>query len=166
MKKYVALAMLLGVTVVASGREPILVPAVPQSPAITHTSQYSPTPAGGVIVDDGPLQPVPVGSPIGTIVCDSCDAGGIELYQNVKVIQSRKIHPCAVPKIVQVPNPCYDPCKPCCGPQCVFVEICIPPCACEEVSCSKGGQRTKFDYGKYAVKVTARRGTLFVNYDS
>lgn len=161
MKKYIALALLFGTAAIANGREPILVPAAPQGTPVTVEAQYSPTPAG-----EDELQPVPAGSQIGTIVCDACDAGGIELYQNVRVIQSRKIHPCAVPKIVKVPNPCYDPCRPCCEDPCVFVEICVPPCGCEEVQCSLNGRRTKFDYGKYAVKVTARRGTLFINYDS
>ncbi|WP_417848269.1 hypothetical protein [Thalassoglobus sp.] len=166
MKKFVALALLLGATTITNAREPIMVPAAPQDSAIAYQADYSPTPAQGVVVDDG-LQPVPAGSPIGTIVCDSCDAQGIELYRNVKVIQARKIHPCAVPKIVQVPNPCYDRCNPCGKePECVFVEICVPPCACEEVSICKDGRRTKFDYGKYGVKVTNRRGTLVINYDS
>ena len=160
MKKYMALALLVGATTIANGREPILVPTIAQDGAVPHQADYSPNPGADELV------PVPAGSSVGTIVCDACDAGGIELYQNVRVIQSRKIHPCAVSKIVQVPNPCYDPCKPCCAPRCVFVEICVPPCGCEEVRSSRNGRRTKFDYGRYAVKVTARRGILFINYDS
>ncbi len=160
MKKYMTLALLVGATTIANGREPILVPTVAPGTAIVHQADYSPTAA------DDELVPVPVGSSVGVVVCDACDAGGIELFRNVRVVQSRKIHPCAVSKIVQVPNPCYDPCNPCCESPCVFVEICIPPCACEEVCSSRNGRRTKFDYGKYAVKVTARRGTLIINYDS
>lgn len=165
MKKYVALAMLLGATTIASGREPILIPAAPSGP-VEHIAQYSPTPAGAA-EEDGELHPVPAGSAVGTIVCDACDADGLVLYDNVKVIQSRKIHPCAVPKIVQVPNPCYDPCKPCYGEPCVLVEICVPPCGCEEIYCTKNGKRMVFDYGDYAVKVTARHnGKLYINYDN
>lgn len=166
MKKLIAFALLLGGTTMANGREPIFAPGLPHQGAINYEAQYSPTPAGEYVVEDEALHPVPAGSPIGTIVCDACDANGIELYEHVKVVQARKIHPCAVSKIVQVPNPCYDPCCPLNSDPCVFVEICVPPCACEEVRCSKRGDRVKFDYGKYAVKVTNRRGLLVVNYDN
>lgn len=161
MKRLFTLALLLGATTVAGAREPMFAPTLAQGNVINHEANYSPTPA------DEALHPVPAGSAVGTIVCDACDADGIELYCDVKVIQARKIHPCAVPKIVKVPNPCYDPCNPCCdAAPCVYVKICVPPCGCEEVTCSKRGDRTKFDYGKYAVKVTNRRGTLVINYDS
>lgn len=162
MKKLMAFALLIGATTIASAREPIFAPAFSQQ----HAVQYSPTPAGELALAEEDLHPVPAGSEVGTIVCDACDANGIELYECVKVVQARKIHPCAVSKIVKVPNPCYDPCCPCNANPCVYVEICVPPCGCEEVRCSKGGDRVKFDYGKYAVKVTNRRGTLFINYDS
>lgn len=166
MKKLVAFALLIGATTIANAREPFFAPAFQGETAINYEANYSPTPAGEIIVEDEGLHPVPAGSSIGTIVCDACDAQGIELYDCVKYIQTRKIHPCAVSKIVKVANPCYDPCCPCNSNPCVYVEICVPPCGCEEVRCSKGGDRTKFDYGKYAVKVTNRRGTLVVNYDS
>ncbi|WP_146508104.1 hypothetical protein [Thalassoglobus neptunius] len=160
MKNVLIVAVLLGATTIADGREPILVPQ--ETLAMAYSADYAPTPAG----ETTSIQPVPAGTVApGTVICDSCDNPGIELYNCVKVIQARKIAPCAVPKIVSVPNPCYDPCKPCCQPKCVFVQICVPPCACEDVICRKGGDRMIFSYGKYAVKVTARRDTLVVNYD-
>lgn len=165
MKKLVAIAMLLGATTIATGRERAVVAQL--DAPLAYQSNYSPVPATPTVADDDTLHPVPAGSPIGQVVCDACDAGGLELYQNVHVKQSRKIHPCAVPKIVQVPNPCYDPCNPCCDQNpCVLVEVCVPPCGCECVSVTKNGRRTKLDYGKYAVKVTERNGRLFINYDS
>lgn len=89
----------------------------------------------------------------------------VEIYTNVKYRQTRKIHPCAEPKIVQVPNPCYDPCDPCCGPKCVFVKICVPPCDCPCVSVKRCGEKIRYDYGKYAVDVVVRRNFVLVDYD-
>jgi hypothetical protein len=124
-------------------------------------------PNPGVIPGDQPaLTPVPMPSPgsapitmqPGTIVCDAALAPMVPLYSNVIVRDARNIAPCAVKKIVAVP----DPCNPCC---CVYVCICVPPCACESVYCSPHKDRVVFDYGQYAVKITARRDMLVVNYD-
>ena len=82
----------------------------------------------------------------------------IALYSNVKYKDQRNIHPCAVSKIVQI----ADPCNPAC---CIAIEICVPPCACECVSVSKCGTRVKYDYGKYEVEITSRRGRVTVDYD-
>jgi hypothetical protein len=92
------------------------------------------------------------------IVCDAAMGPMFPLYPKVRVIQPRNIAPCAVPKIVAVP----DPCQPC---GCVFISICVPAGACENVYTQPHAERVVFDYGKYAVKVTNRRGTLVVNYD-
>lgn len=89
----------------------------------------------------------------------------VEIYQNVRYKQTRKAHPCAEPKIVQVPNPCYDPCDPCCGPKCVNVKICVPPCDCPCISVRRNGDRVRYDYGKYAVDVIVRRNYVLVDYD-
>jgi hypothetical protein len=85
-------------------------------------------------------------------------AAPVALYCNVKYRDQRNIAPCAVSKIVQVP----DPCNPCC---CVNVEICVPPCACECVRVSKCGTRVTYNYGKYQVQVTSRHGRVVVDYD-
>jgi hypothetical protein len=80
------------------------------------------------------------------------------LYTNVRVKDRRNIAPCAVPTIVQVP----DPCDPCC---CVNVEICAPACPPVCVKTSKCGTKVKYDYGDYEVEITSRRGRVTVDYD-
>ena len=84
----------------------------------------------------------------------------VALYRNVKYRDERKMHPCAVPTIVQVP----DPCNPCC---CVNIQICAPPCEC--LCVRRGGllgRKIVFDYGKYQVDVRNRNGCLIVDYDA
>jgi hypothetical protein len=82
------------------------------------------------------------------------------LFTDVKVRHPRKIHPCAVPTIVEVP----DPCDPCCT---VLVEICAPPC---ELRCVKPNgllkRQTRFDYGEYKVDIIPRGGRLIIDYDA
>lgn len=178
MKKLIALALVCGAATTSWGRQPILVPAAAE-PVLYQAGQYSPQPTpatpipappspGTIPGDPSTLRPIPqtvVPGPMpgasiepGTIVCDASAAPLIPLYPKVKVIQARNMADCPVSKIVAVP----DPCNPC---QCVFVAICVPACACERVYCSPHKDRVVFDYGKYAVKVTNRHGTLFVNYD-
>lgn len=82
----------------------------------------------------------------------------VPLYTNVRVKDRRNIAPCAVPTIVQVP----DPCNPCC---CVAVEICAPPCETPCIKTSKCGKKVKYDYGDYQVEITSSRGRVVVDYD-
>ena len=164
MNKLMTLAVVLGMTAAANAHEPIY---VPQSTTLAYqAAEYAPTPANPVPAAPV-IQPVPAHQSIapGTVVCNSCDNPGIELYCNVKVHRTRKMAPCSVPKIVAVPNPCYDPCDVCCPqPKCVFVQICVPPCACEEVCCIRNGRGTLFSYGGTAVRVLARGDRLVVTY--
>jgi hypothetical protein len=87
-------------------------------------------------------------------------AGAPVLFTDVKVRDPRKIHPYAVPTIVEVP----DPRDPCCR---VCVEICAPPC---ELQCVKPHgllkRQTRFDYGEYKVDVIPRFGRLVIDYDA
>jgi hypothetical protein len=87
----------------------------------------------------------------------------VTLFDCVKYKDERKIHPCAVPMIVSVPDPCAGPCD--CGPKCVYVKICVPPCECPEVKCRKNGDKLIYDFGKYEVEITSRKGTVVVDYD-
>jgi hypothetical protein len=114
---------------------------VPPAPAPEGAPAPTPLPAGAA----------PVGGPIG-------------LYHCVKYSDVRNVHPCAVPTIVQVTDPCWDP-DSCCPPTCVSVEICVPPCACLEVKHSKDGRKVKYDYGEYEVELVSRNGKVFVDYD-
>jgi len=181
MKRLLALALVCSASTTFA-RPPMLVPE--NIGRIEYQAQYAPTPTpvpvpnsalppapgqvpvpstlgSGTIVYPGQpsLAPVSQGLPVaGQIICDACDGGAIPLYRRVKVVQARNIAPCAVSKIVSVP----DPCNPC---GVVFIEICVPPCACETIECHPHKNRTVFNYGKYAVKVTERHGCLVVNYD-
>ncbi|MCA8999479.1 MAG: hypothetical protein KDA80_20965 [Planctomycetaceae bacterium] len=92
----------------------------------------------------------------GAIVCDSVVGHRISLYPKVRVRDARKIAPHAVRKIVAVPDPCG-------GPRCVFIEICVPSCACEHVSFRRG--RLRYDYGRFAIDISHRRQLIVVDYD-
>ena len=82
-----------------------------------------------------------------------------------------------VPTIVQVLDPCSDKARggllrrlhadddcDACGPQCVFVEICVPP-DCPEIKVSRGGRKVKYDYGDYKVEILSKDGVVYVDYD-
>ena len=99
----------------------------------------------------------------------------VELFPCVVYKDCQNIAPCAVPKIVQVKDPCQpcccDPCC-CCPVKCVSVKICVPPpdpcacCPCEpKVTCRKGGEKLRLDYGKYAIDVRVKKGFIEVDYD-
>ena len=86
----------------------------------------------------------------------------VELYNRVKYKDHDEMAPCAVTKVIQVNNPhrrghCY-------GPDCVFVEICVPGGVCERVKVSKGGDRIRYDYGDYKVDVRVKKGYVEVDY--
>lgn len=109
-------------------------------------------------------EPVPAPAPDG-----HADGGAVALYHCVKVEDPDHIAPCAVPLIVQVADPCAskDPCNCCAPPACVNVEICVPPCGCPKIWCSKDGRRVHYNYGRYRIQITAKRsGYVKVDYDN
>lgn len=138
--------------------------------------------AGGpvLLVQGGP-EPAPVIAPTPMAAPGAPEAvapGGmpvvtsgdpVTLYHCVRYKQERNIAPCAVPQVVFVKDPCAvcDPCNPCAAPACVAVQICVPPCTpCPpKVTCKRGGEYVKYDYGKYAVQITSRKGVVTVDYD-
>lgn len=83
------------------------------------------------------------------------------LYTNVKYKDLDEMAPCAVPKIIAVKDPCDDGC---CGPKCVYIQICIPSCGCELISCKRNGDRIRYDYGEFAVDVRVKRNHIEVDY--
>lgn len=105
------------------------------------------------------MPPAPI--PEGTVITGAAPVG---LYCNVRYKDLKNIHPCAVEKIVAVPNPCPDPCS-CCSQDCVFIKICVPPCDCYETKCKKSGRKITYDFGDYEVEISAVRGTIVVDYD-
>jgi hypothetical protein len=108
----------------------------------------------------GAAQMPPAPIPDTVIVTDSAPA---TLFECVKYRDLKNVHPCAVEKIVAVPDPCKDPCA--CGPQCVFVRVCVPPCDCYETKCRRNGNKIIMDFGKYEVEITSARGQVVVDYD-
>ena len=91
----------------------------------------------------------------------------VTLFECVKYKDSRNIAPCAVPMIVSVPDPCAckSACNCCCEPKCVYVKICVPPCGCSEVKWKRHGEKLVYDFGKYEVEITSRKGVVVVDYD-
>ena len=116
------------------------------------------------------LQPIPApaGSPFGMEIGTPVEApihydtAPAPLFQCVKYVDKHEMHPCAVPKIIRVNNPCAD--DGCCEPQCVYIQICVPPCGCETVKCRRRGNRVRYDYGKYAVDVRVKKNRIVVDY--
>ena len=95
---------------------------------------------------------------------------GVPLYRNVRYRDERRVHPCAVPMVVMVQDPCWrdDKCDPCDQPRCVAVQICVPPCSVcpPRVTCNRNGTHVRYDYGKYAVDIRSHRnGCVTVDYD-
>jgi len=117
-------------------------------PTLAPGVEVPPAPGGGAPVVAGPAP--------------------VRLFQCVEVEDPDHIAPCAVPKLVKIVDPCWrpDPCS-CCPqcPPCVYVKICVPPCACERVKVSRKGRRVKYDYGDYSVEVTSKDGKVRVDYD-
>jgi len=112
----------------------------------------SPTPMPAPIVIAPQSTPENVAVPVQTLHVAPA------LYQNVKVRQGWKAHPCAVPMQVAV----TDPCNPCCQ---VCVEICVPPCAVADIRCTRRGNGVVYDFGKYEVEIKQRGELLVVDYD-
>ncbi|MCA9009987.1 MAG: hypothetical protein KDB01_09590 [Planctomycetaceae bacterium] len=118
------------------------------------TPVYEPTPADA---DSVPAPSAPA------VVLESYPAdplmpvAPIDLFQRVKVRNPRRIHPCAVPTIVTV----QDPCDHCCT---VNVEVCMPPCDNPEVRCSRLGNRVVYDFGKHKITLISRLGIVIVDY--
>lgn len=114
------------------------------------------------LVEAAQMPPAPTPIPEGAIITGSAPAA---LYCNVRYKDLKNIHPCAVEKIVAVPNPCPDPCATCGSQDCVFIKICVPPCDCYETKCKKSGRKITYDFGSYEVEITSSRGVITVDYD-
>ena len=112
-------------------------------------NQYSPNPYSAV-----PSVGVPSGYAI--------SGGPVEIYQNVKYRAVRNIAPCAVPTVIQVPDPCN---KDACCKTCVNVQVCVPPCEPHKVKITRDGKNVRYDYGKYAVNVRSIGNHVVVHYE-
>lgn len=112
-------------------------------------------------------------------------AESIELYPCVHYHDKDEAHPCGVPVVVAVPDPCSvkhpfywlvgdapadccDPCNPCatcCAKPQVYVMICVPPdCPVPAPCVSHHDRHYTYDFGCYSVEVKLRRGAIDVEY--
>lgn len=130
-------------------------PMIERVPLYRET-QLLPAPPGLTPIPEGDWSLPPTGSP----QYFAMPSPVIELYQRVRVHEPFRKHPRAVPMLVAVP----DPRRGCEG--CVYVEICVPPCDCPDIRCSRRGNRIVYDFGRHAVVVTSRLGVVHVNYDN
>ncbi|HLJ09891.1 MAG TPA: hypothetical protein VKU82_01820 [Planctomycetaceae bacterium] len=160
MKKLASLSLALGV-MLASAALAVAGPALfAQGPSIEPVPEPQPA-AQPELATPAPTvgaQPVPASTTV------------IPLFHCVKYKDERKIAPCAIPQIVMVKDPCAtcDPCNPCAAPQCVAVQICVPACSpCPpKITCKRGGEYVKYDFGKYRVEIRSKKGVVKVDYDA
>jgi hypothetical protein len=123
--------------------------------------------AGPVLLvqDAQPIAPMPEPG----MAPQPANGAAVPLFHCVKYKDEKNIAPCAVPMVVTVKDPCPQCCDPCncCAPKCVAVQICVPPCTCcpPKVTCKNGGEYVKYDFGKYRVEITSRKGVVTVDYD-
>jgi hypothetical protein len=156
-----------------------LMASVAMGANIRTVSQQGPTLGGPTLISQGelpaPAAPLPAGqlSPTPEIQYSGppsqlpvVTATQVELFPCVRYRAERNIAPCAVPVIVQVPDPCTPRDRCCCTPRpCVNVQICVPQCGCPTVCVTRNGNKTRYDYGKYAVNVISLNGRIVVDYD-
>lgn len=157
-----------------------LMASVAMGANVRTVSQQGPTLGGPTLIGQGtdlpaPADPLPAGQlspnpeiqysgPVGQLPVVTAPAP--ELFQCVRYRDQRNIAPCAVPVIVQVPDPCAprDRCG-CTVRPCVNVQICVPASGCPTVCVTRNGNKTRYDYGKYAVDVISLNGRIIVDYD-
>ena len=158
----VGVALTAGLALAADGR----------TYRVSQLTLGGPTPLSNLQGSDLPMPPplstvpeVQYSGPVGQMPMVTASAA-IELFPCVKYRDTRNIAPCAVPIVVQVPDPCVPRGRSTCGPRpCVNVEICVPTCGCPKVCVTRHGNKTRYDYGKYAVDIVSLNGRVVVDYD-
>lgn len=132
-------------------------PTAPAYPAVPMES-YPPAPSypQGFAYPPGMEYPVHPGMPI----------EGAPLFTRVKIDDPEKMHPCAVPMVVQVLDP-FAPRHPChsCGPQCVYVQIMVPPGQVPRIKLDRGGRKVKYKFADSQIEVETKDGYIEVDYD-
>lgn len=126
---------------------PVPDPGYAPSTQYAPSAPYSPSP-----------YPVQAPAPSGYVI----SGAPVEIYQNVKYRAPRNIAPCAVPTIIQVPDPCN---KDACCKTCVNVQVCVPPCDPHKVRVTRDGRNVRYDFGKYAVSVRSIGNHVVVHYE-
>lgn len=140
------------------------VPVIPQAQEFGPSAPMAPVapmaPAHAMVQPESIVHSPIVQGPI------HYDHAPIPLFTRVKYVDRREAHPCAITKIIKVNNPCVSrrARKLSCTDECVYIEICVPPCGCEDVKCRRNGDRVRYDYGKYKVDVRIKNGFVVVDY--
>ena len=163
----VGLALMASVAMGAQSRSIRLISQQGPTP-ITQSSEVPPAPLPSPTLSTPTLSTNPevqFSGPVSQMPVVPVSAD-ISLFPCVRYRSTRNIAPCAVPVIVQVPDPCTprDRCG-CTVRPCVNVEICVPTCGCPDVCVTRNGNKTRYDYGKYAVNVISLNGRIVVDYD-
>ena len=122
-------------------------PAVPQA---IHAPPLPAAPAPGSFVH--------LPHQIGNIV--TCP---VPVTTCVRVRNTHKIAPLAVPVVVAVRDPNLGRFRSCVE-QLVYVEVCVPQCPLRSVRVSPCKTKFRMDYGKYEVDVISRNGRIDVIY--
>ena len=155
-----SLAVMATVAVAAEGRSVRSALPLSVGPALVGQVNSIPMPA--------PLSPVP--DPISGMYSPGLSSPGLSdtVYglptpaPYVKYRGTRNIPPCAVPTVIQVPDPCN---KNACCKSCVNVQVCVPPCDPKCVKVTHDGNKVRYDYGKYAVSVRSIGNHVVVHYE-
>ena len=116
MKRMMALCLLAVIGVLAAeatAQDLLPAPDMPPQSYEVQPTPIAPPPAPQAYPPPQHAYPAPVVQPVA-------------VYQNVRIKDRHRIHPCAVPTIVEVPDPCNRHCTVC-------IEICAPPCECVRV---------------------------------
>ncbi len=138
------------------GQNEISIPPLSPTPDPAYSAPGQYAPQGGLSSPAPYAVPAPITS--GYVV----PGAPVEVYQNVKYRAVRNIAPCAVPTIIQVPDPCN---KDACCKTCVNVQVCVPPCEPSKVKVTRDGRNVKYDFGKYAVSVRSVGNHVVVHYE-
>lgn len=133
-------------------------PTAPAYPAVPMEA-YPPVPSypSGPAYASGVEYPVYPGMPL----------EGAPLFTRVKIDDPENIHRCAVPMVVQVLDPCA-PKHAChsCGPQCVYVQIMVPPGQEPRIKVERDGRKVKYKFADSQVEVESKDGYIEVDYDN
>jgi hypothetical protein len=154
-----AVALLASVAVAGDGRtlRSAIAPTLLAQNGIPMPSPLSPVPDPVYSQHPGYSTPAFGGSTLGYPV----DGQSAELFSDVRYHGTRNIAPCAVPTIIQVPDPCNR--DKCCK-SCVNVQVCVPPCEPQRVKVTRDGNRVRYDYGQYSVVVKSVGNHVTVHY--
>lgn len=105
-------------------------------------------------------QGFPVGHQLGEIVTYP-----VPLATCIRVEDSHRIAPNAVPIIVAVRDPHLPPHHTGCQEQLVYVQVYVPPCPLQRLTVSPCRTRIKMDFGHHEVDIRSCNGLIVIDYD-